>query len=530
MKKLLPLLFFLFALHLVQAQERYQDEIFTEVTVTSNVVYGNNVSIAPLLLMESETPVPVDLLMDIYEPTGDSAINRPVVIITHRGDFLPGILNIVAGQQPYGQKEDFAIAELCKNLARRGFVAVGMNHRTGWNPFGSSLEKKSTILQASYRAGQDLTTCVRYFRKTVAEDGNPHGVDASKVAIGGYDSAGFAAHSAANLKTADQALLPKFLDLSTMPPTPFIDVAFYGNPQATNEGFINIPNHPDYSSEISAVISMEGGLGDFSWIEAGDAPVIGFLHIDKLDEPGIRDVTEGTTSEILFADGAFLDTIIHRNTELGNQDVFINGNLDDELTKLALERSGGMEGLFLFDSPRILGEVQCDPTPGVAAKTWSRSTYPWNAYDPNFFSAVWNSIPDQSVSAELFMCNYNTGQGNPNDPAASLLYIDTMARYIAPRLVLAMGLNQTVSVDNSIKQDVNFSAFPNPATNFIQLKAAEAIQAIQLFDIGGRMAVELNSINQVQYNLNVSELPKGMYFAKIQFDRGLISQKIIVGN
>ena len=526
MKKLLPLFCFLFALHLVQAQERYQDEIFTDVTVTSDIVYGTNISILPIILGASTDPAPEDMKMDIYTPTGDSLTNRPVVIITHRGDFLPAFIN----QQPYGQKEDFAIAELCKSLARRGYVAVGMNHRVGWNPFGSSFEKKSTILQASYRAGQDLTTCVRYFRKSQAEDGNPYGVDATKVAIGGYDSAGFAAHSAANLKTTDQALLPKFLDLSTMPATPFIDEAFYGNPQATTEGFINIPNHPGYSSEVSAVISMEGGLGDFSWIEAGDAPVIGFLHIEKFDEVGIRDVTEGTTSEILFADGAFLDTIIHRNIELGNHDVWINANLDDPLTQLANERSGGMEGLFLFNSPRIPGEVQCDPTPGVDANTWSRSTYPWNAYDPDFFSAVWNSIPDQNIPADLFMCTYNTGQGNPNDPAASLLYIDTMARYIAPRLVLAMGLNQTVSVDNSIKQDVNFSAFPNPATNFIQLKAAEAIQAIQLFDISGRMAVELNSINQVQYNLNVSELPKGMYFAKIQFERGLISQKLIVGN
>lgn len=523
----LTLLLLIVSIGLVQAQERYQDEIFTDVTVTSDITYGQNVSILPIILGESENPAPEEMKMDIYQPMGDTMTNRPVVIITHRGDFLPAFIN----QQPYGQKEDFAIAELCKSLARRGYVAVGMNHRVGWNPFGSSIEKKSTILQASYRAGQDLTTCVRYFRKSVAEDGNPHGVDASKVAIGGYDSAGFAAHSAANLKTSEQANLAKFLDFSTMPPTPFIDPAFYGNPQATNEGFINIPNYPDYSSEVSAVISMEGGLGDFNWLEAGDAPVIGFLHIDKFDEPGIRDVTEGTTSEILIPDGAFLDTIIHRNIELGNHDVFINAQLDDPITKIALERSGGLEGLFLFDSPRIAGEVQCDPTPGVAANTWSRSTYPWNAYDAGFFSAVWNSIPDQNIPADLFMCTYNTGQGNPNDPAASLLYIDTMARYIAPRLVLAMGLNETVSsVDNGLKPVLGFEAYPNPATNNVLLKAKEEIQSIQLFDLNGREVIQLDAVNNTQYLLNISTLPKGMYFAKIRFEKGLISEKLIIGN
>lgn len=526
MKKILPLLLFLLTFHFLAAQERYQDEVFSEVTVTSNITYGVNVSILPIILGESDTPAPEEMKMDIYEPAGDSLTNRPVVIITHRGDFLPAFIN----QQPYGQKEDFSIAQLCMSLARRGYVAVGMNHRVGWNPFGTSIEKKSTILQASYRAGQDLTTCVRYFRKTVAEDGNPHGVDASKVAIGGYDSAGFAAHSAANLKTVEQTFLPKFLDLSTMPATPFVDPALYGNPQATNEGIINIPNYPDYSSEVSAVISMEGGLGDFDWIEAGDPPVIGFLLRRKLDEPGIRDVTEGTTSEILIPDGAFLDTIVHRNIELGNHDVWINANLDDPITQVAMERSGGLEGLFLYDPPRIEEAVQCDPTPGVAANTWGNNTYPWNAYDPDLFSAIWNSIPGQNIPADLFMCTYNTSQGNPNDPVQSLAYIDTMARYIAPRLVLAMGLNQTVSVDNSIKQDINFSAFPNPATNFIQFNAAEAIQAVQLFDISGRIIIDLNNINQVQYNLNVGELPKAMYFAKVYFERGVISQKVMVGN
>ncbi len=523
----LTLLLLIASIGLVQAQERYQDEIFTDVTVTSDITYGTNVSIIGIILGESAEPAPEEMKMDIYEPTGDTATNRPVVIITHRGDFLPAFIN----QQPYGQKEDFAIAELCKSLARRGYVAVGMNHRVGWNPFGSSLEKKSTILQASYRAGQDLTTCVRYFRKTAAEDGNPHGVDASKVAVGGYDSAGFAAHSAANLKTADQTLLPKFLDLSTMPATPFVDPAFYGNPQATNEGFINVPNYPDYSSEISAVISMEGGLGDFNWIEAGDAPVIGFLRRDKFDEPGIRDVTEGTTSEILIPDGAFLDTIVHRNIELGNHDIFINANLDDPITQVAMARSGGLEGLFLFDPPRIEGEVQCDPTPGVSANTWGANTYPWNAYDEAFFTAVWSSIPDQPVPADIQICNYNTGQGNPNDPALSLAYIDTMARYIAPRLVLAMGLNETVSsVDNSLKPVLGFQAYPNPATDNILLSANEEIKSIQVFDLNGREVIQLDGVNNTQHLLNVSTLSKGMYFTKIKFEKGLISEKLLIGN
>ena len=90
MKKLLPILLMIscFALN---AQERYQDEIFSEVTVTSDVTYGTNISIISIILGASETPLPEDMKMDIYEPVGDDATERPVVIITHRGDFLPAV-------------------------------------------------------------------------------------------------------------------------------------------------------------------------------------------------------------------------------------------------------------------------------------------------------------------------------------------------------------------------------------------------------------------------------------------------------
>ena len=74
--------------------------------------------------------------MDIYEPVGDTSALRPVVILAHAGDFLPPILN----QSPYGSKEDFAVAETCRQLARRGFVAISMEYRIGFNPFGSEID------------------------------------------------------------------------------------------------------------------------------------------------------------------------------------------------------------------------------------------------------------------------------------------------------------------------------------------------------------------------------------------------------
>ena len=63
------------------SQTRYIDEIFSDVTVHSDVNYGTNVSVLPLLLGAPPSPTP--LLCDIYEPSGDSLTDRPVVILAH---------------------------------------------------------------------------------------------------------------------------------------------------------------------------------------------------------------------------------------------------------------------------------------------------------------------------------------------------------------------------------------------------------------------------------------------------------------
>ena len=87
------------------AQTRYIDNIFDSVTVTSNVAYGQNISIMPLLL--GQPPVMDTLLCDIYEPKNDTLADRPVIVLIHTGSFLPPVLN----GQPTGSKTDNSIVE-----------------------------------------------------------------------------------------------------------------------------------------------------------------------------------------------------------------------------------------------------------------------------------------------------------------------------------------------------------------------------------------------------------------------------------
>jgi hypothetical protein len=182
---------------------RYVDEVFDNVVVSSNVMYGSNIGII------TQAPALEDLHMDIYEPAGDTETNRPVVIMLHTGSFLPAIVN----GQATGDKSDNSIVEMCTRFAKKGYVAVAVNYRLGWNPVSPSEDvRRSTLIQAAYRGLQDTKTAVRFLRKSTAEDGNPYGVG-DQFAVGGHGTGGYLSLAMATLNDYEsELLLTKFID------------------------------------------------------------------------------------------------------------------------------------------------------------------------------------------------------------------------------------------------------------------------------------------------------------------------------
>ena len=64
---------------------RYTDEIYNQVNVTSNILYGGNYN--PNIWGQNEWQ---DLYMNIYEPVGDDVENRPLVFFLFGGSFVAG--------------------------------------------------------------------------------------------------------------------------------------------------------------------------------------------------------------------------------------------------------------------------------------------------------------------------------------------------------------------------------------------------------------------------------------------------------
>ncbi|MFN7458151.1 MAG: alpha/beta hydrolase [Gemmatimonas sp.] len=88
---------------------RYVDTVFSAVATQTGVPYGASVPFG------STSAAP--LLLDLYQPEGDTASARPVLVWIHGGGFVSGT------------RTDGQIPRLARSLALRGYVSVSISYR-----------------------------------------------------------------------------------------------------------------------------------------------------------------------------------------------------------------------------------------------------------------------------------------------------------------------------------------------------------------------------------------------------------------
>jgi acetyl esterase/lipase len=238
------------ALQPLQAQhplcdgQRFYDSTFTEPVITKDVKFGENVN------YQGDS---VDLLLDVYEPKGDTADNRPVILFAHGGSFTSG------------SKEDASLVPLARHFTKLGYVIVPFNYRLDSEShvvqevLGG--EAPSNVVAAAFlRAVQDGKAAVRYLRKSVAEMGNPYGIDTNYVYFaGGSAGAILALHLAFWEQPSD------IYDFSGLTDTSIVqDLG----------GLAGNSGHPNYSSHIDALMSIAGAINNLDWIRRTDLPML----------------------------------------------------------------------------------------------------------------------------------------------------------------------------------------------------------------------------------------------------------------
>lgn len=469
------------------AQQRFMTEVFTDVTVESNVKYGENYSVL------TGAPVLQDLVMDVYTPTGDTAPMRPLIIMTHAGSFLPKGLN----QLPFGNKNDSSIVEMCMQFAKRGWVAVAMNYRLGWNPISPSQEvKANTIINAVYRAMQDAKTCVRYFKKDAAT-ADMYKVDTMKITVGGSNSGGYVALAYGSLDKTSEINIFKLQDGSG---NPFVNQAITGG--FDGEGGmtgVNVYNHPGHTSDVQLILSMGGAIGDTIWQEAGEVPIIAFHGVaDFLTPYHTATVIVASTGDPIIEVSGSHDFSRYANT-LGNQDVFVNASFSDAYT-LRAKQITSFEGLFPFEGP-------------------ANGFEPWAWYNPN----------DPNIDT---ITPGATGYGSKLNPYASkakaLTYMDSIMGYFCPRAVVALGITFTGIEDEVDK--TNLSVYPNPSYSGMTISNSlkqDKIKTIELYNTTGQVVRKVSDLSVSEFFLERNNLPAGLYLLQVSYDKYVLSNKVI---
>lgn len=219
---------------------RYLAPIFPDVRVSAGRTYGAAVP--------SGAAAAAPLLLDVYEPEGDTASVRPAIVWIHGGGFRGG-----ARTAPQ-------MVELARAFAQRGYVAVSISYRLRPGPV------LTDTLGAIIDAVHDAHAAVRWLRANATA----WRVDTSRIAIGG-GSAG--AVTAMGVAYADE----------------------FGEGGSGNAG---------WSSRVRAVVNFWGSLPS-SYLEAGEAP-LAIIHgtedrtIPFTDAIALRDRATAVGLPLLF--------------------------------------------------------------------------------------------------------------------------------------------------------------------------------------------------------------------------------------
>ena len=208
---------------------RFSSDIFNQVTVTPNVIYGQNTS---------WSGGNTTLYFDFYEPQGDNLEARPLIIWVHGGSFLGG------------SRTESDMVALSNRFAKKGFACASISYRTGFFPIDSTNSVRAVV-----RAVQDLKGAIRFFYKDAATN-NQYKIDTTNIFIGGSSAGAITALHVAYLNEACE--LYDYLTEAQ---------------QNALGGLEGNSGSAGYSTKVKGVLNGCGALARYSWLDPSNLEV-----------------------------------------------------------------------------------------------------------------------------------------------------------------------------------------------------------------------------------------------------------------
>lgn len=458
------------------------------------------------------------LTMDAYMPTeAPGGVKRPVIIYLHTGNFLPpGAYN----GSPCGDKSDSIVRDLCMGFARRGYVAIAIDYRLGWNPIAGTLDgRRGSLLNAVYRSIHDVKEAVRVIKRMAVT----YNLDSSKIALVGEGTGAYIAHAYNTLdKYPEFMVLPKFKG--------YIDTLNFGWIDGSR-GKFNLYGYLGKRPEgtnIKVIGTLGGALADTTWLEANAAPIVSMQCVRDPFAPfgyGLV-VVPGSLQTVVDVDGA--NNTIMRAQRLGNNSLFAAIPYADKYTIKARSLYNRTVDYIPLPTDKITirsGEGMYPFLLPVATKEYDNQASPYQWWDPTSKEALAQPLgAPAGFTAHMNSINSNPGMGK----AKSKLYQDTIHGYMTPRLGLALGvltLNDFVGITSPKITDV--SIYPNPATNSFTVSYKNIINNISITDITGKIVYQ-SEVNNTSVTITSLNLHAGLYIVTVSTDQGNAVEKLII--
>lgn len=544
------------------AQTRYLDEVFTdEEIMMTTVTFGTNINFLTSdfsdpntfgpnifeLQVAAATPgaeIPAayfdpadestavkvtNVDMDIYEPIqdNDDVIDRPVMVYIHTGNFLPPPIN----GSPTGRKDDLTAVELCEQWAKRGYVAVSVDYRLGWNPIAETVQERTgTLLNAVYRAIHDVKHGVRYLRRDAAAD-NTFGIDESKIVLYGQGSGGYVSQAYTTLDNPSVELfLEKFLPNPFDPSVSYVDTLQVGNAEGLNGQLTLYQNADDISSEVHMSVNAGGALADESWLEEGDVPMVAFHSVRDDFAPFTEGTVIVTTTNEPVVDVMGSNYFIQKANDLGNNDVFASIPDGDVYTDAARAMYGSSYEVSFGETETVNDTPEgLYPIVLPLADYLSNQASPWEWWDPMspLATSVVAMIGEMPVTAHMA----NLGSNPDMSETKGLTYLDTIQGYLLPRVMCALDLEGAVCSTpnnvNQITQDNGLVVYPNPASNVVFIEGEENILSVAVYDITGKLVDSLKGKSGNRLEVSITDYTPGYYSFRVRTSSGISTERVI---
>ncbi len=217
--------------------QRYLMPVFDSIVITDSIPYGsaNNYLGASTMLA-----------MDLYMPYGDTATNRPLLVLAHGGSFIGG------------NKKATDIVKVCMEFAKRGYVCASIKYRLGVST-SNPLTLANEFANAVWRGTLDGRGAIRYFYKD-ASMGNNYKIDTNNIYVGGISAGGVLGLHVAYLDKPSEAGSAN----------PSIDTASIGGVEGSS-------GNAGYSWKVKGVINLCGAIGTSTWMN--DNKNIGIVSV-----------------------------------------------------------------------------------------------------------------------------------------------------------------------------------------------------------------------------------------------------------